>query len=549
MEAAKHINDFFTNIAAKLDTKNTPWIDTGVQTDNSFNLRCANMTELKEIISNIEVAKSSGVEHLSCKVLKDAFSSVPHVLLHIMNLSIATATVPDSWKQATILPLEKVTNATSASDFRPISLLPLPGKILERVVSNQMTGYLESNNLLSENQSGYRSKHSTIATISDFTDEVHAATDLNQLTLAVFIHFRKAFDCVDHTILKSKLTNLGFSPPTIKWFNSYLSKRTQRTLANQTLSDYQTVQSGVPQGSILGPILFLVYVNDIPTSLKHSRHKLYADDTLIYLSSDNNNNSCQKLTEDMSALDVWCDQNKMHINYKKNKFMCFGSQYLLRNSNDLTVALNMEPIEKVQTYKYLGVTMDEQLTFNNHVQKTIQSASHKLYLLRKVRSKLNPFAALQIYKAMILPVIEYGNVLYDTANNSLLAKLQVIQNKCLKVVQQMPKLTPSAEMHVTCKMKPLGFRRRLNTLVHAYNRSFKSSKIDQRSLTTRTFRARALKCPPSKKNLTQKAVAYRTARLWNGLLPAIRNKNTVGSFKRSVLSTKTLTQLDWTIPP
>ena len=148
----------------------------------------------QKIISNIEVDKSSGVEDLSCKVLKDAFSSVSHVLLHIMNLSIATATVPDSWKQATILPLEKVTNATSASDFRPISLLPLPGKILERVVSNQMTGYLESNNLLSENQSGYRSKHSTIATISDFTDEVHAATDLNQLTLAVFIDFRKAFD-------------------------------------------------------------------------------------------------------------------------------------------------------------------------------------------------------------------------------------------------------------------------------------------------------------------------------------------------------------------
>ena len=292
------------------------------------------------------------MEHLSSRILIDAFKAIPHVLLHIMNLSIATAVFPDQWKLATILPLEKVSNATSASDFRPISLLPLPGKIMERIVSNQMTKYLESNKLINDAQTGYRANHSTITTISDFTDDIHEAIDKNHLSLAVFIDFRKAFDCVDHTILTSKLTNIGFSPSTIKWFMSYLTLRKQRTLANQTLSNYETVQSGVPQGSILGPILFLIYVNDIPDALTHSKHKLYADDTLLYLSSKNNLDTCTKINEDLTALDLWCNQNKMHINYQKTNFMCFGTNHSIANAGNINITVQSKTIKQVTTYTY-----------------------------------------------------------------------------------------------------------------------------------------------------------------------------------------------------
>ena len=175
------------------------------------------MQNIKRIISELDKSKSSGIEHLSSRVLIDAYKAIPNVLLHIMNLCIATAVFPDSWKLATILPLEKVKNATSPSDFRPISLLPLPGKIMERIVSNQTTEYLESNNLISDSQSGYRSARSTISSISDLTDDLHQAIERKELSIAVFIDFRKAFDCVDHNILLSKHVNVGFTQHTIAW--------------------------------------------------------------------------------------------------------------------------------------------------------------------------------------------------------------------------------------------------------------------------------------------------------------------------------------------
>ena len=149
---------------------------------------------------------------------------------------------------------------------------------------------------------------------------------------------------------------------------------------------------------------------------------------MIYHSSPCNLNTCVEICEDLTELDRWCDQNKMHINYQKTKFMCFGTWKTLKDAGPLSINVNGEPIEKVTTYKYLGVVMDERLTFNDHVKKTIKCASHKLFLLRKVRPMLTTYAALQLFKAMILPVIEYGNILYDTASKQLLSKLQTIQN-------------------------------------------------------------------------------------------------------------------------
>ena len=197
--------------------------------------------------------------------------------------------------------------------------------------------------------------------------------------------------------------------------------------------------------------------------------------------------------------------------------MCFGSQHLITNAGDLVIKVKSEPVERVPTYKYLGIVMDEKLTFNNHVNKTIKSASYQLSLLRRVRPMLTPYAALQIYKAMILPVIEYGNILYDTANANLLAKLQTIQNKALKVVYQAPRLTPSVTTHNEAKIKPLKYRRKFNLLVCAYRRSWLTRYVDKRPLPTRKFALRPLLQPGSNKEQSRKSVAYRSAKAWNSL--------------------------------
>ena len=179
---------------------------------------------LKKEINNINIKKSSGLDHISSFVMKQAFAATPHVLLHIMNVSLALGIFPKAWKDATIVPLEKKTNAPSPSDFRPISLLPLPGKILERMVSDQMTNYLEGNGLLGDGQEGFRKARSTTKAVANLTDDVFQQSGIGNLTAAVFIDFRKAFDCVNHTILLAKLDNLGFGKGEVDWFRSHAEK-------------------------------------------------------------------------------------------------------------------------------------------------------------------------------------------------------------------------------------------------------------------------------------------------------------------------------------
>ena len=218
----------------------------------------------------------------------------------------------------------------------------------------------------------------------------------------------------------------------------------------------------------------------------------------------------------------------------------------LKNLPQVSIKVNNNEINRVSHFKYLGVFMDEKLSFDKHVKKTIKLAAHKLSLLRRVRPLLTTTAALQIYKSMILPVIEYGNVLYDTANKGLTSKLQIIQNKSLKVVHKLPRLTPSSTTHQISKIKPLHYRRHSNLLFTAYKRSWEQKFRDYREIRTRTFTSRRLLCPNYKKQQTQKSTAYRTAVVWNKLNTTAKDKPTLNHFKRYIPCLVSLKRLDWT---
>ena len=533
-DAAGIINDFFTNIASKLDKHDDPWVDKGPKTEARFDLKLISMQEIKKVIKDINILKSSGFDHISAKVLKDAFLAIPNVLLHIMNASIASSSFPISWKNATIIPIEKKPNAPTPSDFRPISLLPLPGKLLERLVSNRMMNYLEDNKLISEGQDGYRKNRSTIKAISGLTDDVLDQAGEGKITAAVFIDFSKAFDCVNHNILLKKLANLGFSRSAVKWYQSYLTNRQQRTLANGILSKYQRVTCGVPQGSILGPPLFILFVDDMTEVVKFSRTSQYADDTVVYLSSTNWQDISCKLNQDLDNLSQWCKLNKLHVNCKKTKYMVMGSRHRTSLCGDLNLKIDNNKLDKVDTFKYLGVTLDPGLNYEAHLKSLNATVRHKLFLLRTVRPFLTNFAALQTYRVMILPLLEYGNTLYDSAPKKHLNKLQVAQNSALKAVFGLPKLTPTALLHTKAKLGTLLERRHRAILIQAYRRSKIPKYCDDRALATRMHRATTLKVPKSKTVMAQKSLAFRGAVLWNKLPTVLREAPDLQIFKRNL---------------
>ena len=282
------------------------------------------------------------------------------------------------------------------------------------------------------NQGGFRKGHSTINTISKLTNEIFKGINQRELTTACFIDMAKPFDTVNHDILSRKLDQIGISGNILKWVRNYLNDRRQCTNAKSVTSTSLKITCGIPQGSILGPLFLIVYVNDIITSLRHRKYLLYADDTVLFLSGDLEI-STTNLQRDLKYFKQWCDRNQLTMNIKKTKYVVLGLKSQTRKIVNHTLCINTKRLEKVSSYKYLGLTLDMNLNYNKHLENCLRLISHKAYLLSKIRMYIDMNTAITIYKTMILPVIEYGDVIYDGTNQKLLGNLQTSQNLILRI--------------------------------------------------------------------------------------------------------------------
>ena len=291
-ETADYVNSFFANIGNTIIESTgfnvRDWIYTGEEYPKAFSLREVTIEEVLGEIGNLKISKPSGVDNISTKVMRDALWSLFHQLIWLINLIIQTNKIPISWISAKITPFPKDGDLSDVNNFRPIAILPVVSKILEHLIHDQTMLYLEQNNILDIHQGGFRKDHSTTLSTANVLDNIYLNINNQQLTYATFIDFRKAFDSINHTILLNKLNKIGFHESIINWYENYLSGRTQYTTVNNKKSNPIAVTCGVPQGSVLGPMLFLIFINDLGKVIKSSNYQLYADDTILYsLSKDN----------------------------------------------------------------------------------------------------------------------------------------------------------------------------------------------------------------------------------------------------------------------
>ena len=294
---------------------------------------------IAQALMRLKPNKCTGLDKIPAKVLRLSADIIAPSLTYIFNLSLDTGIYVDEWKRAQVIPIYK-------SKDRPVYILPIVSKVFEREVFRQLYGYLSDNSLLSKFQSAFRPKHSTLSTLIRMCDDLLKNMDNGELNCVVFLDVRKAFDSINHEILLDKMHNFfGITGTQLKWFESYLNNRVQQCLINGQLSSPKTITCGVLQGSIMGPLLFLLYINDMPDSLSYSVSSLYADDTEIYASSNNCDDLVDKVNFDLQNIHKWLIENKLQTHFNKSKHMFIGSSYNRKNKiTRKPILINNQPI-------------------------------------------------------------------------------------------------------------------------------------------------------------------------------------------------------------
>lgn len=440
-------------------------------------------TEVLKLCKAINTNKSLGIAGIEIGFFKDCMlCSIPQVTF-LYNMILATNIIPLSWKQASIVPIFKSGLATDISNYRPISLLPQIVKTFVKILHERILNFINENNLMNKEQGGFLPLLGINDTIGEFMGEIYNISNRGEPTLYIFFDLKKAFDTIDHKILLTKLELMGFQGNVFDLLSNYLSYRTHLTKVNGVLSNACNMTCEVPQGSTLGPLLFILYINDLPKCIDNIGIKLYADDTFYINSIITIVLANSVMVKVADKFFKWCLYNKLTININKSKCMFFSNK-LPRVHNKIkegiNICINSIKLEIVQNYKYLGIILDEHLYFEKHVNYLISIISHRLYTLRKIRQYINEETALLLYKTMVLSYFDLGDIFYNSCKKSCLNKLQILQNnalRCIFLATRNSGITVQ-EMHKKAGLLILEQRRQLNQCAIAHKYSIEQFKFD-----------------------------------------------------------------------
>lgn len=379
------INNFFVNIGQKLDYElpigNDP--KTTVDTDSEFTmLPQISVPTIEKIVKEIELFKSSGCIEILTKIYKDAFLYLSEQLSYLFNLSLKMGVIPKMWKMGIVTPLPKKGDCTSPNNICPITITHICGKLLERILSDCLMDYFESNDILCPNQMGFRKGRSTTGAIYKLVTDLNLAYNNNEYSLAASIDFSKAFDSIRPDILLNKLKIYGIDQNMLNWLKNYFTDRSQKVHIDNCYSNMASATYGVPQGSILGPYMFVIYVNDLPILNLKSQLIMYADDLVLYYSDDNWLNTKATLELDLTHVYNWSLYNRLTINFSKSKYQVFATKQKLRHVyNESSITMLDKSLERVYTFPYLGVIIDCNLTFEAAMLNAYSKFSYQLYTL------------------------------------------------------------------------------------------------------------------------------------------------------------------------
>ena len=436
-EITNKFNDFFVNVGPNTE-KGVPKVpnmtpDKFLRNRNQFNLIIAHISH-EEVLRIIESLphKSTGPASIPLKMLKVVADIIVIPLCRIINLSFSTGVFPDILKVAKVIPLHKGGSTEELNNFRPISLLSIFDKIIEKIMHSRLYAFLEEHQILFENQFGFKKKCSTIHSLIEITEKIKESIDNGKYGCGIFIDLKKAFDTVNHKILLLKLEHYGVRGSLLNWFESYLTERKQYVFYNGISSETMKITCGVPQGSVLGPLLFLIYINDLPNISSKLKFFLFADDTNIYFDSHNLKEIEKTVNEELKKLTLWLNVNRLALNVSKTNFVIFRANKPI--NHNVTLVMNKKALEQKDHVKYLGVLVDEHLRWDHHISHVAKKMGRGVGIIAKLRQFLTPQMLKNVYYCLVYSHLSYGIEAWGSASKTSLNKLVVLQKKAIRIL-------------------------------------------------------------------------------------------------------------------
>ena len=400
-------------------------------TPNSIFFSDCTEYEVEQIISKLENGKSSD---FPIRVIKKLSNILTPVLTAHFNSAMAEGTFPSILKIGKITPIFKKDDEQLLENYRPISTLPIFGKIFEKLIYSRLYGFFASNGILNKNQFGFRQGHSTSHALNYSINHIQKAIKKGNHVLGIFIDLSKAFDTIDHDILIKKLENYGIRGVALELIKSYLTDRTQYVNVLGETSEKLHVLFGVPQGSCLGPLLFLIYINDLPNISIDTNFVLFADDTNIFVKAVNKMLAYEKANKVLEQLNLYMLVNKLHINMSKCCFIDFKSPKSDNENENYALKIKTTKIKQVNEAKFLGVTIDENLNWNSHIKKLSKKLSCSAGILNLIKDNVPEELHKNLYYTLFESHLSYGITVWGGVSNNKIEPLFKKQKKCLRIL-------------------------------------------------------------------------------------------------------------------
>ena len=534
-EKANLLNSFFSS-QANIDDSNVYRQQLAIPSVVMHNILIT-PDEVNSILKSLPQGKASGPDGVDNRILRELSDELSQPLSDLFNLSLSQGTVPNIWKEAHVCAVFKGGDRSCVGNYRPISLLSNLNKVMEKLLFKHLFNFFRESNTLTPCQSGFVPGDSTTNQLTYLYNTFIEALDHGKEIRVVFFDIRKAFDRVWHTGLLDKLKSYGISPQLHLWLESYLTHRRQRVVLPGVRSDWMEVKAGVPQGSILGPLLFIIYINDIVAGL-NSNIRLFADDTSLSMVIENPITDAQKINDDITTITEWAERWLVTFNPSKTESLLISRKTSRPFHPDLIIT--GQTINQVSRHKHLGLVFSENGSWTNHIEHILNKAWKRINIMRKLKFLLDRKSLEIIYLSFIRPILEYGDIVWCNINTNEISEINKIQHEAARIATGATKLVSIDLLTKEVGWESLESRRRTHKLVLFYKMKNGLTPTYLSSLVPPVVGQRSqypLRNSPDVETLPARTQLYYNSFLpsvirdWNTLSTTVRSAQSVYSFK------------------